>query len=517
MLAVVAMSYEAEATNQDQGPLTKHQKLSMVRQASTFSFEDLTKLNICKMTYYRKRTPSERELIAKKLRHSSLGKRKPRRAIRRRAISKGPAGPERLGSVANTSVGSPRVISTAGSICGESICGVSTGLGGGTTVVTAAGGVSPTCSMPPATITVPPTSCSILKDTSGGAISPRPGSAGAKRGSSPALDMMNPGGTGQAVTLSTVKERRKRSSSSGSSGPVIKPRRLKHRAGVKSVTTHGAQPGTSRPLSGDSRLTTATDNSGGGSSGVAGDVSNTTTSASLAPVGGVRVSGRVKVVSGEDGDRFILDTGDGESDMNLGDAIFSLLGLRVNMAPEEMKKLGSMNSVTGSILVDNTLSKELVEVDVTGDETGAVAIDIGEPGAQPAVVVSPPPPDPDEDGTAAGSLVGDGAGDENGSDIASICSGEVDATTALATKNGEVTKVRGIMRGLRKFSLVLKTRLKPIVNHCLFEAFITICIICNTILLAMEHHGQTVELEEWLKKGNNVSDEHIKMIMNHAT
>lgn len=95
------------------GPLTKHQKLSMVRQASTFSFDDLSKLNICKMTYYRKRTPSERELIAKKLRHSSLGKRKPRRAIRRRAISKGP-GPERLGSVANTSVGSPRVVSTAG-------------------------------------------------------------------------------------------------------------------------------------------------------------------------------------------------------------------------------------------------------------------------------------------------------------------------------------------------------------------------------------------------------------------
>lgn len=61
------------------------------------------------------------------------------------------------------------------------------------------------------------------------------------------------------------------------------------------------------------------------------------------------------------------------------------------------------------------------------------------------------------------------------------------------------------MRSTRKFSLILKTRLKPIVNHCLFEAFITICIIFNTVLLAMEHHGQTAELEEWLKKGNNVS------------
>lgn len=335
----------------------------MVRQASTFSFEDLTKLNICKMTYYRKRTPSERELIAKKLRHSSLGKRKPRRAIRRKAISKGTAGSERLGSVANTSVGSPRVVSTAGSICGESICGVSTGIGGGSTTVvsTAGGGVSPTCSAPPPTITVPPTSCSILKDPNsggsgggGGGTSPRPSSA--KRGSSPALEMMNPGGAGTAVTLSTVKERRKRSSSSGSSGPVTKPRRLKHRATSKA----GTGVASSRPNSGDSRLT-ATDNSGGGSSGMAGDVSGgTTTSASLVPVqGGVRVSGRVKVVSSEDGDRFILDTGDGENDMNLGDAIFSLLGLRVNMGPDEMKKLGSLNSITGSILTDNTISKDL--------------------------------------------------------------------------------------------------------------------------------------------------------------
>lgn len=367
----------------------------------------------------------------------------------------------------------------AGSICGESICGVSTGGGAaGTTVVstTGGGGVSPTCSVPPATITVPPTSttCSIL------ATSPRPIGGSLKRGSSPALENPGGGGSGTPVTLSTVKERRKRSSSSGSSGPVSKPRRIKHRSG---------KGGSSRPTSGDSRLT-ATDNSaatttGGGSSGFAGDVSSVGGSSSLAPVagGGVRVSGRVKVVSSEDGDRFILDTGDGtDTDMNLGDAIFSLLGLRMSMNPEEMKKLGSLNSITGSILTDNTISKDLgelcvylascsaflfldvasisvflgekekslprkicsmhdwwwsywfcssVEVDVTGDETGAVAIDIGEPG-QPAVVVSPPPPELEEDGSGGGGLP-----DENASDAASDSSGEADATTALASKNGE--------------------------------------------------------------------------------
>jgi len=287
------------------------------------------------MTYYRKRTPSERELIAKKLRHSSLGKRKPRRAIRRRAISKGSE--QRLGSIANTSVGTPRVVSTAGSICGESICGVSTGGGGGGTTVISAGGISPTCSVPPSTITVPPTSCSIL------APSPRGSNNDSKRGSSPGVE--NSQNLSTNVTISTLKEKRKRSSSSGSSGSA-KPRKLKQRTAKSS----------SRPTSGDSRLTS--DSGGGG-----GDVMTSGSGGagtSITPVqGGVRVSGRVKVVNSGDGDRFILDTGDDANNMNLGDAIFSLLGLRMNMGAEEMKKLGSMNSVTGSILTDNTLSKEL--------------------------------------------------------------------------------------------------------------------------------------------------------------
>jgi len=89
-----------------------------VRTASTFSFEDLTKLNINLMTYYRKRTASEREVIARKLRNTSLVKRKKRRAIRRK--------PKRNPSGVNSGdvdIYTPHIRSTAGSVCGDSICG----------------------------------------------------------------------------------------------------------------------------------------------------------------------------------------------------------------------------------------------------------------------------------------------------------------------------------------------------------------------------------------------------------
>jgi hypothetical protein len=110
--------------------LTKHQKLSLVRTYSNFSFEDLTKLNIKEMTYYRKRTASERELIVKTLRNSSLGKRKPRRAIRRKP-QKTNTGAELTVAEIETGVGgSPNVKSAAESICGDSVCGGVSVIGG---------------------------------------------------------------------------------------------------------------------------------------------------------------------------------------------------------------------------------------------------------------------------------------------------------------------------------------------------------------------------------------------------
>ncbi|CAG7722563.1 unnamed protein product [Allacma fusca] len=68
LLAVVAMSYEEEYQESTTVVLTKHQKLSLNRKASTFSFDDPNNLNVNLMTHYQKRTPSEREMIARTLR-----------------------------------------------------------------------------------------------------------------------------------------------------------------------------------------------------------------------------------------------------------------------------------------------------------------------------------------------------------------------------------------------------------------------------------------------------------------
>lgn len=73
MLAVVSMSYENEAQVQDQGPMTAPQRLGVNRRQSNFSFDELSKINICKMTHYRKRTKSERELLAKRLKMTASG------------------------------------------------------------------------------------------------------------------------------------------------------------------------------------------------------------------------------------------------------------------------------------------------------------------------------------------------------------------------------------------------------------------------------------------------------------
>ncbi|CAL8088469.1 unnamed protein product [Orchesella dallaii] len=50
----------------------------------------------------------------------------------------------------------------------------------------------------------------------------------------------------------------------------------------------------------------------------------------------------------------------------------------------------------------------------------------------------------------------------------------------------------------------VRCRLRPVVNHMLFDMSITICIIANTVVLAMEHHGSTKELENALIIANNL-------------
>ncbi|CAG7833557.1 unnamed protein product [Allacma fusca] len=131
MLAVVAMSYEEEFQQSTQVPLTKHQKLSIHRSASTFSFDDPRKLKVTVMTQYKKRTPSEREMIARTLRNSSLAKRRPRRAIRRKnRLTAAFGGGSKSGTT--TGAGTPNVKSATASICDEN--GLVLDSGGGSSV-----------------------------------------------------------------------------------------------------------------------------------------------------------------------------------------------------------------------------------------------------------------------------------------------------------------------------------------------------------------------------------------------
>ncbi len=60
------------------------------------------------------------------------------------------------------------------------------------------------------------------------------------------------------------------------------------------------------------------------------------------------------------------------------------------------------------------------------------------------------------------------------------------------------------MRHCRRLAFVLRTRLQPMVNHCLFEVFVTSCIIFNTVLLALERHGQNEDEKSFMENGNFV-------------
>ena len=80
------------------------------------------------LTHYKKRTPAEREMLARTLRNASIGKRKQRRAIKRKLLGKpgsGGAGrnPSGMGlgvsSASGTGACTPDVRSTTGSICGS--------------------------------------------------------------------------------------------------------------------------------------------------------------------------------------------------------------------------------------------------------------------------------------------------------------------------------------------------------------------------------------------------------------
>lgn len=73
LLAVVIMSYENEVILKTQGPTTATAILELHRKQSTFSFDQFSKLNVCKINYFRVRTKSESDFLKFRLKKAEKG------------------------------------------------------------------------------------------------------------------------------------------------------------------------------------------------------------------------------------------------------------------------------------------------------------------------------------------------------------------------------------------------------------------------------------------------------------
>ncbi|XP_035702487.1 sodium channel protein 60E isoform X2 [Folsomia candida] len=441
MLAVVTMSYEAEANVNDQGQLTKHQKLSLVRTHSTFSFEDLTKLNIKEMTHYRKRTASEREMIAKKLRNSSLGKRKPRRAIRRKQQNVNKGAELTVTEAGDTeTMGTPNVKSATGSICGDSVCGAVSVIGGGSGGDAESGG---------AVAHFVRGSVSFDHSNKQPSPIPRPSSSGDKRPNKPK--------DSAECKRGEASKGGKRTSSSS----------LMCRVKKQCIKTSG----------GGASVISVTKSMG--SSGTSG--------------GGKRVSGRVKTVSDKDRNRFILETDDEPTPQGrFGDAILNLLGKRKTSEDELGKETRMLQNLqnespqTYGILGMPSHNLPAVSTTTTSKATPSSTTRMIAPDASVAISI---------DGGQGGAESG---GDPDLEGVPE--DGEWD--TFQEVEPAEPKHL--FMRHCQRVAFFMRTRLQPMVNHCLFEVFVTSCIIFNTVLLALERHGQEESERYIMETGNMV-------------
>ena len=93
--------------------------MTLHRSNSTFSFEEPQRLHVTMLTHYSRRSAAEREILAKTMRHA--GKRKPRRALRRKMISKQNERNRRAAASAGAEglTVTPDLRSTSGSVCGS--------------------------------------------------------------------------------------------------------------------------------------------------------------------------------------------------------------------------------------------------------------------------------------------------------------------------------------------------------------------------------------------------------------
>ena len=50
-----------------------------------------------------------------------------------------------------------------------------------------------------------------------------------------------------------------------------------------------------------------------------------------------------------------------------------------------------------------------------------------------------------------------------------------------------------------------------VINDPIFDLVVTLCIILNTVFLAVEHHGMSVDLQYVLDMGNKVSSKELRV------
>jgi hypothetical protein len=244
------------------------------------------------MTHYRKRTASEREMIAKKLKNSSLGKRKPRRAIRRKPQNVNKGTELTVGDTEGGTGGTPNVKSAAGSVCGDSVCGGVSVIGGGS----GDGGESGSARSPLVR-------SSVSFDQTNKQPSPRPSCSSSDQKRRKRKDTLTEWNGSGSDNVKLGGSKGGAASSSSTSCSKMKKQRIKSSAGC------GAS------------------------------VISVTKSMSS---GGKRVSGRVKSVNDKDRNRFILETE--EADNKLGTTVFHMLGRRRSSEElgKEMRKLQTL-------------------------------------------------------------------------------------------------------------------------------------------------------------------------------
>ncbi|ODM93572.1 Sodium channel protein 60E [Orchesella cincta] len=158
---------------------------------------------------------------------------------------------------------------------------------------------------------------------------------------------------------------------------------------------------------------------------------------------------------------------EGQTGAGLGDAVFSLLGLNTARRPTLTKDPSASNSVA-NVLAPEVKNPSKVELKTLKDKE-------------------------EEDNSKAPS---------SGSNVTPL-KAQVSQMELGEEEFEDCEEIVG-PNWYHRFAYCMRCKMRPLVNHMLFDTTITVCIIANTVVLAMEHHGSTKDLENILIIANHV-------------